>query len=425
MVVLLDVELDCPTPCGIPIAWRWGMSLRIRVMSDCEPAALPAAKGCRVIEVNDVVELAGYRLAWDALLAQSPHSNYFQTLDWLSTYWRHNGADARLRVLVVQVHGKTIGFLPLVERKQASRVGTIRSLTYPLHDWGSFYGPIGPNVTATLLAGLGHIRRTPRNWDVLDLRWIDEQTADRGRTRQALAAKGFFSNESVYRQTALIDLASNGTWQNYWASRTTKWRTNVRRNERRLAELGAVEHVRYRPLGAARGDGDPRWDLYEQCEQIAVQSWQGDSTTGTTLSHVAIRKQLREQHETAARAGGVDVNLLYVDRQPVAFNYCYHYRGQVYGLRMGFDRADHAEGAGTVLLYRMIQDSFARGDRLFDLGADYLACKRNWLTHTAIVGRQIHYPPGISRAQLLRAKRWLEAVGTKFKERGARQSLEA
>jgi CelD/BcsL family acetyltransferase involved in cellulose biosynthesis len=384
-------------------------------MSDCEPPASPAAMGCRVIEVNDIDDLAGYRLAWDALLAQSPHSNYFQTLDWLTTYWRHNHADARLRVLAVQVHGKTIGFLPLVERKEASRVGTVCSLTYPLHDWGSFYGPIGPNVTATLLAGLGHIRRTPRSWDLLDLRWIDEDLADRGRTHRALAANGFPSTESVYRQTAEIDLASMGSWDHYWASRSTKWRTNVRRNEKRLAELGSIEHVRYRPTGAACDDGDPRWDLYDHCERIAARSWQGESTTGTTLSHASIREQLRDQHQTAAKAGGVDLNLLYVDRQPVAFNYCYHYSGQVYGLRMGFDRSSPAEGAGSVLLYRMIQDSFARGDRRFDLGADYLACKRNWLTRTATIGRQIHYPPSISRVQLIRAKRWLEAIGSRPK----------
>lgn len=375
-------------------------------MSDCESGASPATSGCQVLEVNDIDELASYRLAWESLLAQSPHSNYFQTLDWLLAYWRHNASGARLRVLVVQVYGKTIGFLPLVERDEATRVGTVCSLTYPLHDWGSFYGPIGPNITATLLAGLGHIRRTPRNWDVLDLRWIDEAVADRGRTHYALEAKGFHSTESVYRQAAIVDLAAMNSWEDYWASRTTKWRTNVRRNEKRLAELGRVEHVRYRPLGAACGDGDPRWDLYNQCEHLAAQSWQGSSTTGTTLSHAAIREQLRDQHQTAARAGGVDLNLLYVDHRPVAFNYCYHYRGQVYGLRMGFDRTDLTEGAGTVLLYRMLQDSFARGDRVFDLGADYLDCKRNWLTRTANIGRQLHYPPGISRMQLVRAKRW-------------------
>ena len=374
-----------------------------------------ATHGCRVVEVNDIHELANYRLAWDSLLAQSPQSNFFQTLDWLTVYWKHQGEGCRLRALVVQVRGKTIGFLPLVVRNERTKVGQLRVLNYPLHDWGSFYGPIGPNPTATLLAGLGHIRRTARDWDVLDLRWIDEETSDRGRTLRALEAKGFSAFRDEWSTSAVIDLTTGGGWDAYWAGRTTKWRTNVRRNERRLAELGDVRHVRYRPLGAAHGDDDPRWDLYGVCEDIALRSWQGDSSTGTTISHQSIRSLLRDAHEAATRAGGVDLNLLYVNDVPVAFNYGYHYQGQLFGLRMGFDRATGADGAGSVLLYRMIQDSFARGDRVFDLGADYLDCKRPWLTRIATSYRYSHYPPGISRAQIIHAKRWVAGLFAKAK----------
>lgn len=369
----------------------------------CAPAPIGS---CRVVEINDLRTLASYRLAWDALLAQSPYSNYFQTLDWLSIYWQHYGADCRLRVLAVQIGGRTIGFLPLVERTETSKVGSLRVLTYPLHDWGSFFGPIGPNATATLLAAMGHIARCERHWDVLDLRWIDESIADRGRTPRAMETRGMPAYHSVWKQTALIDLERAGSWDTYWASRTTKWRTNVRRNEKRLAELGSVQHVRYRPLGAAHGDDDPRWDLYEQCEEIARRSWQGGSTNGTTMTHESIRPFLRDSHAAAARAGGFDLNLLYVNDKPIAFNYCYHYHGQLFGLRMGFDRSSGADGAGSVLLRRIIEDSFARGDRMFDLGADYVDCKRPWLTQVAPIGRETYYPPGISRVQLLHAKRW-------------------
>jgi hypothetical protein len=311
------------------------MSLRVALMSCLEVQATPMpSSGYRVVEVNDIHELANYRLAWEALLAQSPYSNYFQTLDWLMVFWQHFGEGCRLRVLVVQARGKTIGFLPLVERTEASKVGPIRVLNYPLHDWGSFYGPIGPNPTATLLAGLGHISRTPRDWDVLELRWIDEDLADRGRTFRALEAKGFTSYRGQWSESAIIDLTADGGWDAYWASRTSKWRTNVRRNERRLTEMGTVKHIRYRPLGSAYGEDDPRWDLYSQCEDIALRSWQGDSTSGTTITHQSIRAFLRDAHESAVRAGGVDVNLLYVTEVPVAFNYGYHYQGQLFGLRM-------------------------------------------------------------------------------------------
>jgi CelD/BcsL family acetyltransferase involved in cellulose biosynthesis len=368
----------------------------------------PVRSGCRVIEINDARELVHYQLAWDALLAQTPGANFFQSLDWLNVYWQHYGEGCKLRVLVVQVHGRTLGVLPLTVRHEQSRVGKLRVLNYPLHDWGTFYGPIGPNPTATLMAGLNHLQRTPLDWDVLELRWVDEDRTDRGRTMRGLENAGLSAYRSRWSQSAILDLQAAGSWESYWASRTSKWRNNVRRNERRLKELGTVRHVRYRPQGARHGDGDPRWDLYRQCEEIAMRSWQGESKNGTTLSHESIRAFLQDSHQAAARAGGVDLNLLYVNDVPVAFNYGYYYQGNLFGLRMGFDRSKAAEGSGSVLLYRMIQDSFARGDQVFDLGAEYLDCKQPWLTQTIASYRYSHYPPVVSRAQLIHAKRWMQ-----------------
>ena len=33
----------------------------------------------------------------------------------------------------------------------------------------------------------------------------------------------------------------------------------------------------------------------------------------------------------------IDLNLLLIDERPVAFNYAYHFRGYVFGLRTGYD----------------------------------------------------------------------------------------
>lgn len=137
-----------------------------------------------VEEINDPEQLTDRRLLWNALFPQTPGATFFQSLDWLEVYCRHFAAAQRLRVLVVSADGRPVGILPLVVQTERTRLGRVRTLTYPLHDWGTFYGPIGPNPTATLLAGLRHVRRTPRNWDMLDLRWVDVDGCDRGRTER-------------------------------------------------------------------------------------------------------------------------------------------------------------------------------------------------------------------------------------------------
>ncbi len=119
-----------------------------------------------------------------------------------------------------------------------------------------------------------------------------------------------------------------------------------------------------------------------------------------------MRAYLRDAHAAAAAAGGVDLNLLLLDGQPLAFAYNYHYRGNVYGLRAGYDPAV-AKGAGNVLLRLMVEDSFQRGDYLIDLGPEAFDYKRRWATRVQGSFHYPHYALTRLKAQALRARRWL------------------
>jgi CelD/BcsL family acetyltransferase involved in cellulose biosynthesis len=355
-----------------------------------------------VKEFNDLADAEELRSDWQAMLPQTPGASFFYSLDWLRIYWRHFGGEQKLRLLSVCRSGRPAGILPLVVRSEPTRAGRVKVLTFPLHDWGSFYGPISADPAQTLRHGLAHVARTRRDWHMIDLRWISAEDWERQGVESAMRRAGFSALRRVWCSTALVELA--GGWDAYWKSRTSHWRNNVRRHEKKLSARGNVEYVRYRPAGG--GESDPRWDLYDACEWLARRSWQGSSRTGTTLSHESIRGYLRDAHAAAAHAGALDVNLLRVDGTPVAFAYNYVYRGYVFGLRVGFD-PDYREGAGNVLYHRTFQDSAARGDHTYDLGPGSLSIKECWMTRTADVLRCTHFHPLAWRAQVLRLKaRW-------------------
>ncbi|MBN1908847.1 MAG: GNAT family N-acetyltransferase [Pirellulales bacterium] len=362
-----------------------------------------------VRQINSLAELESYRLLWNALLPRTRGATFFHSYDWLATFWRHFGEEQQLRVLIVYEGDEPIGIVPLVVKTEDTRAGKVRVLTYPLHDWGSFYGPIGSQPTLTLRAAMRYLRQTKQDWDMLDLRWVDQSRVDHGRTKAGMQSAGFVPVEQAWNESAVIDM--EGTWKDYWMSRTPKWRKNVCRNTRRLGERGRVSFLRYRPEGAAYGDGDPRWDLYDACVELARQSWQGSAQDGTTLCHEGVAPFLRDVHAAAARTGALDLCLLLVDGKPVAFIYCYYYQGRIYGLRMGFDPAWAEVGPGTVLLGKMIEDSYARGDEHLDLGVGYMACKEKWLTDRVKSYRYTHFS-GSLRAQALRLKRWY--VGKRY-----------
>ncbi len=388
----------------------------------------PAESTYRVREFRNFADLRPYRETWNQLLAQTANASYFLSYDWLENYWEHCRADQVLRVLIVETTNddwsQVSGILPLVVRREETRLGRVRVLTFPLHGWGTSYGPIGPDPSRTLDEACRYLsNKTPfsgdskrsvppcflgakRDYDLFDLRWLDDREGLGETASQAMRHAGFANRRAVWFDAYHVNLRDG--WDAYWASRTTHWRTNVRSNLKKLAKMGPVEYVRYRPRGAEFGESDPRWDLYDTCVELAARGWQGQRTDGTTLSHPQVREYLRSAHEVAARFGAADINLLYVAGHPVAFAYNYAYRGHVYGMRAGYDPAFKSFGTGSALMFHMLMESCQRGDRVLDLGPGNMPSKLNWLNEVVPSYHYTNYSPWSWRAWGLRLKRSLK-----------------
>ncbi len=348
-----------------------------------------------VREINRIEELGQFRPAWRSLLERTQGASFFHSQEWLECYWKHFATGQRLRILVATEDGQPVGIMPLVVRTESTRVGRLRMLTYPLQDWATFFGPIGPSPSATLVACLRRVRQTPRDWDVLDLRWIDRDGADLGRTERAMAQTGFRPCPQKWDRTSLLELPGN--WRDYWGDREPKFRKNVDRAQRRIAQHGKVELVRYRPDAASDGDVDPRWDLYDACVALAERSWQGGHGDKTNLCHAQVSGFLRDAHAAAARLGAADINLLYFNGQPAAFLYNYRWQTSVYGLRRGFDPQFKHLRPGLVLQKMMLEDGHRRGDRCYDLGTGSHNTKQAWRTTVQTSYRFTFFPALVLR----------------------------
>ncbi|MEO0530990.1 MAG: GNAT family N-acetyltransferase [Planctomycetota bacterium] len=365
-----------------------------------------------VREIDRIDDLDALRGEWRELLSQTPRAGFFQSLEWLEAYWRHFGAGQRLRVLVVEAAGEITGIVPLVVRRERTAIGSLRFLTYPLDYWGSFYGPIGPDPAATLRAAVQELKETGFDADIFEPRWVHED--DREETALLLDNEGLGPQASPLDASAVIDLS--GTWSDYLASRNSKWRNNYRRARRQLEELGTAEYVRYRPQSGA----DPRWDLFDECLHLALISWQGASTTGTTLTHADVAPFLRDAHDAATRCGNVDINLLRVNGRAVSYAYNYVQHGRVFGLRSGYDPTLRGIGVGKLLYTMAVEDSFRRGDTLYDLGPGYLDCKRSMLTNVVPIHRITCGTSWSLRQRLLRLKRQWDGRRKAAEEAGSR-----
>jgi len=360
-----------------------------------------------VIEIGSLEELESYRLVWDSLLPKTPQASFFHTYDWFATYWKHFGAERKMRVLIIRASGQPIGIVPLCIQRERYQIGNVRVLTYPLSDWGFWYGPIGSNQSASMFMALRHVRETARDWDMLDLRWVPAESSDGSATSRALRAAGWNPKKILYQESSVVRL-TDSDWESFFASRSKKWRAETRRQLRSLERDHEVTFQRVRPAGAAGGDGEPRWDVFEDCLAISRNSWQAQSQSGNTLCHDDVEPFLRDCHGMAAKLGMLDVGLLKVDGKPAAFQYNYCYDGDIFGLRMGYDKRYDRQGLGNVVLNRTLEDSFQRGDRKLELGIGDYPFKRRIRNKVHRNYRLTCYPALAWRAQGVRITRWLK-----------------
>ena len=238
--------------------------------------------------------------------------------------------------------------------------------TYPLHDWGTFFGPIGRDRTALLHTAMEHIRRTRRDWDLLDLRWTDRDGEDRLRTPRAMRTAGMPAWEEPWSSTAVVPL--QGEWQDYFGAKSGRWRENVRRQGLCLAERGGVTYVRYRPRGAMFGDDNPRGIFTKRVNELL-------SEAGRITRRTARPSPINRSGDFCGTAHAEACAVGHGGPEPD------HGRRPSRGLRVRLrpsglrDRAPDRirfpilpGGARNVLMMYMIRDSFQRGDRRIELG---------------------------------------------------------
>ena len=356
-----------------------------------------------VVEINDLEQLRHYQSDWDHLFERTPQASFFHTYDWFATHWNHFGTSRKMRVLIVRSGNVVTGIVPLHVVKERHRLSTVRVLTYPLSDWGMWYGPLGPYQSATMFMAMEHLRGTAQEWDLIDLRWTPTDPTGHDVTRRAMTAVGWKPQRELYQQSSIVRFEGT-TWDGYLAGLTRKWRHEIRRTDRNLSRLGDVDFVRYR---AEVGSNDPGWNIFNECLEVSRQSWQANVRNGNTICHASVLPFIKECHAHATRLGMSDMTVLRLNGKPIAYHYNYCHRGEVIGLRMGYVQEARHLGAGKTLLTRQLEDSFARGDILLDLGIGEFDFKTRFRTGVA---QSYHYsfcPWHSWRYQGVRLSRWV------------------
>lgn len=348
-----------------------------------------------VAEINEPEKLASFSLTWQTLWDRTPHRSFLQTRDWFETYWRHFGVDRKFRVLMVLGALRPIGIVPLVIKPTSTSLGSLRVLTYPLDGWGAFFGPIGSDPTATMYGVLKHLATTPRDWDLLDLRGIDDDQLDKGRTANAFQLARLPATQRVWEENFEVSVADWSTGDQF------RLRRKLKEAEKQLWLQGTWEFRRMRVRELDPEASALSRKMYQESRSLLIPAgtpfgWLSDLQDATLCNGMADLCQLwLNGRLVAAALNSVTDETV----QPLAIS-----RGTV----------DSPYAVETVFLGQMLLDGLNRGDSKYVFGPRTADWARDWLPTSRPSYRITHFAGFKPRAQLLRLnelrKRWWSSI---------------
>jgi len=335
------------------------------------PRPAPAPRALyRVEERAGRAAFDALALEWDALAARAPRPSPFAGHAWLAAWLdafapeaAAQPGDPALTVLVARDRaGAAAGFAPLL---RVRRRGVVRLLS-PANDHSCrVEWPLGPDAAGVLDALWGHLRDHLR-WDVLLLRDlpVDGPTS---RLLEPLArADGHPTGRWRSLDTPYLVLSGAPVEERLSA----KFRANLRRRERRLAELGAVGVLREDGGGDAEG-------LLRTFLALEAAGWKGAAGTAIAGDPRAVRFYQGWVRAAAARRT-LAVRALTLDGRPVAVHLGLSGGGVFYLPKTTYDERLAAVSPGQLLHREVVAESEARGLSELDFLGPDMPWKRDW-----------------------------------------------
>jgi len=188
--------------------------------------------------------------------------------------------------------------------------------------------------------------------------------------KAALGRKNRIAVESEVSRTPYLEI--QGTLDEFWRSKSAKFRKTRRSIANRIEKLGGV-HVE-----CITGDGRVEAALREFLE-LSRKSW--TRTEGRDLlAEDFERRFLEDLTKLAVEKGWLRLWFLRKDDELIAAEY--HLRdGDVeYGLRAHYDPAYAYQSPGTFLDVSVVKRLFADGCRIYDMGPGLVGYKAAWTT---------------------------------------------
>ena len=281
---------------------------------------------------------------WKKLQANSPASSIFSSPEWSKIWWQQFGSGAKLHLGAVRYQGKAVGIAPLLIRNDiaffigSSDVCDYLDFVVEPGNEEKFFSELLDNLNAE---GIPRLELASLRSDSTVLTSLVKIAP-----RQAWQI-------SCSQEDVSVELTLPATWEEYLQLLSGKQRHELKRKLRRLNEEGELNYRH--GTDASRNDIDIFLRLFRDSRQdkAAFLTPQMESFFRATANSMAEQELLR-------------LDILELDRKPVAATMCFDYKHTVYLYNSGYEPDYGWLSVGVISKALCIKDGIERNKRLFD-----------------------------------------------------------
>lgn len=308
---------------------------------------------------------------WDELLLRTPGHSVFQSYTYQRLWWNHHRADGSLYVIALRGGGSVLGIAPLqtIPTRIAGR--WLRELCYIGSRWEvdrpvMLFGNASLPLVEVLVRFL---KQRAADWDLCSLY---EQGATDNQTialRSAFKRHGYLVGQSRDSWCPYLQL-QDSSWQELLASKSQKFRKNLKAAARRLQSEGTVEYHLY-------DSEDEVITQLQRYRDIEARSWKEKEGVGVSRSESYFDFYL-ELARLFSREKAFFIRMLTLDGEPIAGTFGLNFDGVYYSLQITHDSAYDRCSPGTYLESLEIEECFRQDCREYEFLGGFLNNKARW-----------------------------------------------
>ncbi len=354
--------------------------------------------------LRDWQQTGALAVTWDALVEASPSPSIFMTWDYISTWWHNCRDHQELCILVARNNaGEICGIAPLmigtgdtVARRAVRQLSLIGTARHPI------------SQLMDLIVRADHRREVARafaryilddlsgEWDILHLPFIEQTSVLMTDVLPYVHELGCTWSIDDYEPAPFVQL--EGSWDNYLANRSARWRKNLRRRWRSLTKAHNVEI-----LQADRNIG-----VEEAVDAFMCLHDQRWGETSLALATPSSRRLLRQLAPTLAAKGRLLLVLIRVDGIWAAGGLDFVYCDKIFGYQSGWHQRFAEFGMGTIVLAEEMKWAYENKLKAFDLMGGEGSYKECLMTHSRELVNIDVINPASLRGQLFTRLRTLK-----------------